>query len=417
MTAVMSERYTAVVGAFLVALGPVSLALYTPAMPVLVEHFGTSAAAIKLTITFYFIGYAVAQLICGPLSDAYGRRPVAFAFFLLHVVGSLLCVASPSIVWLLAGRVLQGVGAAAGIAIARAMVRDQFVGQSSVRIMNLIGLMLAIGPAIAPILGGLTLTLFNWRALFMIMVAYGIAATAVLAFAVRETNRSPDRAMARPAKFLRGYRTIFSDVAFLRAGLVLALMTGGIYTLAALLPFIMIDEVGLSPAAFGFGMLVQSGSYAFGSFLTGRLLSRYGPDHIIVIGLCFTIVSAVCFSLTGLTDPHFLTIMVPAGIWAMGLALIMPGATTRALADFPHMAGAAAAVIGFLQIGGGLAGSAVAALFTDPVDAVAVVLPVMGILALALHVGLRFGERRTVNSPEAVDRARAFSRDVDTGSG
>jgi DHA1 family bicyclomycin/chloramphenicol resistance-like MFS transporter len=405
MTAVMSERHTAVVGAFLVALGPVSLALYTPAMPVLVEHFGSSSAAIKLTITFYFIGYAVAQLICGPLSDAYGRRPIAFAFFLLHVVGSLLALASPDISWLLAGRVLQGVGAAAGIAIARAMVRDQFVGQSSVRIMNLIGLMLAIGPAVAPVLGGLTLTLFDWRALFMIMVAYGVAATAVLAFAVKETNRSPDRAMARPAKFLRGYRTIFSDLVFLRAGLVLALMTGGIYTLAALLPFIMINEVGLSPAAFGFGMLVQSGSYAFGSFLTGRLLSRYGPDHIIAIGLCFTMVSALCFSLTGLTDPHFLTIMIPAGIWAMGLALIMPGATTRALANFPHMAGAAAAVIGFLQIGGGLAGSAVAALFTDPVDAVVVVLPVMGILALALHVGLYFVERRAMPPPEAGDRA------------
>jgi DHA1 family bicyclomycin/chloramphenicol resistance-like MFS transporter len=405
MTAVMSERHTAVVGAFLVALGPVSLALYTPAMPVLVEHFGSSAAAIKLTITFYFIGYAVAQLICGPLSDAFGRKPVAFVFFLLHVVGSLVAISAPEISWFLAGRVLQGVGAAAGIAIARAMVRDQFVGQSSVRIMSLIGLMLAIGPAVAPVLGGLTLTLFGWRALFTVMVAYGLAATAVLTFAVRETNRSPDRAMARPSQFVRGYGTIFSDLGFLRAGVVLALMTGGIYTLAALLPFIMIDELGLSPAAFGFGMLIQSGSYALGSFVTGRILSRFGAHQIINFGLCFTVVSAVGFALNAFTGAHFLTIMIPAGIWAMGLALIMPGATTRALADFPHMAGAAAAVIGFLQIGGGLAGSIVAALFDDPCDAVIVVLPAMGLLAVAVHLGLRLFDRQPIEAPEAGGRA------------
>jgi len=401
MTAVMSERYTAVVGAFLVALGPVSLALYTPAMPVLVEHFGSSAAAIKLTITFYFIGYAVAQLICGPLSDAYGRKPVAFVVFLLHVVGSLVAISAPAISWFLAGRLLQGVGAAAGIAIARAMVRDQFVGQSSVRIMNLIGLMLAIGPAVAPVLGGLTLTLFGWRALFTIMVAYGLAAMAVLTFAARETNRSPDRAMARPSKFVRGYGTIFGDLGFLRAGVVLALMTGGIYTLAALLPFIMINELGLSPAAFGFGMLIQSGSYALGSFVTGRILSRFGAHQIINFGLCFTMVSAAGFALNALTGAHFLTIMIPAGIWAMGLALIMPGATTRALADFPRMAGAAAAVIGFLQIGGGLAGSIVAAFFGDPCDAITVVLPAMGLLAVAVHLGLRLFDRPRIEAPEA----------------
>src|SRR5690606_15568874 len=108
-TPMMSEMRTAVIGAFIVALGPVSLALYTPAMPALVGAFGTTPAAINLTLTVYFFGFAFAQLVCGPLSDAYGRRPVAIGFFSIYLAGSLVAAWSPTIGWLLAGRALQGV--------------------------------------------------------------------------------------------------------------------------------------------------------------------------------------------------------------------------------------------------------------------------------------------------------------------
>src|SRR5690606_12134000 len=165
-TPLMSEMRTAVIGAFIVALGPVSLALYTPAMPALVSAFDTTPAAVNLTLTVYFFGFAFAQLVCGPLSDAYGRRPVAIGFFSVYLTGSLVAAWSPSIGWLLVGRALQGVGVAAGVAISRAMVRDQFTGQTSARILNLIGRMLAVGPAVSPTLGGLTASAFGWHALF-----------------------------------------------------------------------------------------------------------------------------------------------------------------------------------------------------------------------------------------------------------
>lgn len=388
MSTVMSERYTAILGAFLVALGPVSLALYTPAMPTLVEQFETSPAAIKLTITAYFVGYALAQLICGPFSDAYGRRPVALVFFVLHFVGSVIAIVSPDIGWLLVGRVLQGTGAAAGIAISRAMVRDQFVGAASVRIMSLIGLMLAVGPAISPVLGGLTLSIFDWRALFVLMAVYAAVAISVLVFATRETNRRPEPAMARPAQFMRNYRMLLSDVAFLRAGFLLALVTGGLYTLATLLPFVMITEIGLSPVLFGLGMMLQSGSYALGSLLTARFISRIGAERIIKIGLGFILAASLGFAIALFREPSFVTVMLPVMLWAFGLSLTMPGATTNALANFPRVAGAAAAMVGFLQIGGGLAGSAISALFSDPYTALMTIMPVMGLLALLAHFGL-----------------------------
>ncbi|WP_267210695.1 multidrug effflux MFS transporter [Chelatococcus asaccharovorans] len=389
MQTVMTERYTAVLGAFLVALGPVSLALYTPAMPTLVDEFATSSAAIKLTITAYFIGYALAQLACGPLSDAYGRRPIAIGFFSLHLLGSLIALWSPSIGWLLAGRILQGTGAAAGIAISRAMVRDQFTGAASVRIMSLIGLMLAVAPAISPALGGLTLSLFSWRSLFALMAIYATVAIGVLLFAVRETNVRPDPAMARPRQFMASYRILLTDGAFLRAGFLLALVTGGLYTLATLLPFVLIGEVGLTPVLFGLGMILQSGSYALGSFLTGRFINYLGAERIIAIGLCFTFTASLGFFIALFREPSFTLVMIPVMFWAFGLALTMPGATTTALANFPRIAGAAAAMVGFLQIAGGLAGSALSAFFADPYIALMTIMPAMGFLAILVHFGLR----------------------------
>lgn len=389
-TPLMSEMRTAVIGAFIVALGPVSLALYTPAMPALVSAFDTTPAAVNLTLTVYFFGFAFAQLVCGPLSDAYGRRPVAIGFFSVYLTGSLVAAWSPSIGWLLVGRALQGVGVAAGVAISRAMVRDQFTGQTSARILNLIGLMLAVGPAVSPTLGGLTASAFGWHALFVIMVVYGIAVVVTLMLATRETNLSPDRALAHPSRMLRSYGTLLRDRRFLRAGLVLGLVTGGLYTLASMLPFVMIDRVGLTPTMFGLSMLCQTGAYTLGTVIVGRLLRRFEASRLIAVGLVFSICAAVGFGVgLRLYPPSFATVMTPVALWAFGIALVMPGVTTNALAGFPHIAGAAAAMTGFMQIGGGLVGSAVgAAFFSDPFVAMTTVLPLMAIGAVAVHAGL-----------------------------
>lgn len=384
----MSELRTAVVGALIVALGAVSLSLYTPALPTLVEAFATTPATIKLTLSVYFFGFAFAQLVCGPLSDAYGRKPVALAFYSVYLAGSVVAALSPTVAWLLAGRTLQGIGVAAGIAISRAIVRDQFAGQSSARIMNLIGLMLAIGPAVSPTIGGLILSAVGWQAIFLVMVVYGLAVVLVILFGVSETNRTPDRGLARPGQVVRTYARLLRDARFMRAGLVLGLTLGGIYTLAALLPFVLIDRVGLTPTQFGVGMIAQTGAYTLGAALTGRLLRRVDASRLVPAGLGLVLVAGAALAIgLRLLPPTLLTVMGPVALWAFGNALIIPGATTAALAGFGAIAGAASALTGFLQIGGGLAGSGLAALlFADPLDALTTVLPAMAVLALAAFV-------------------------------
>ena len=292
MKPLMSETRTAVIGALIVALGSVSMALYTPAMPTLVEVLQTTPAAIKMSLSVYLFGFAFAQLVCGPLSDAFGRRPVALGFFSIYVLGSVIAVVSPSITWLLIGRALQGIGVAAGVAISRAIVRDQFTGQSSARIMNLIGLMLAVGPAVSPTIGGVLLSTLGWHSIFLVMVVYGIVALLVMGFWCVETNVAPNPAQAYPGQILRNYAMLLRDRGFMRGSLVLGCAVGAFYTMAVILPFVLMEKIGLTPTQFGLVMLAQTGSYALGAAVTGRLLRRIEVMRLVPIGLILD----CCFS-------------------------------------------------------------------------------------------------------------------------
>ncbi|MCY1706583.1 multidrug effflux MFS transporter [Pannonibacter sp. SL95] len=385
----MSERRTAALGAALVAIGPVTMALYTPAMPVLAEAFDTSRSMIKLTLTAYFAGFALTQLICGPLTDAFGRRPVTLAFLLLYLASTLLATFAPTVEWMIVARTLQGIGAAVGISVSRAIVRDQFTGQTSARIMNTIGTMLAIGPAISPTIGGLTLELFGWREIFWFMVVYGVVLMLAVALWMAETNRFIDRANLRPARLVSNYITLLRDPSFLRPSLLVGFGIGSIYTLATILPFVLIDQLGLSPSQFGFGMMVQSGSFISGTLVTGRLLRRVEADRLIPYGLTGLVLASTAMVATHQLLPmSFLAVMLPVGLFAFSLATVLPAAMTTSLQGFPQMAGAAASMTGFLQFGTGILGSALAAWLGDPSLAMLIVAPGMPMLAVLSYLAL-----------------------------
>lgn len=383
----LTERFAGALGAMLVALGPISMALYTPAMPTLVDVFGTTMSAVKLTLTSYFAGFALAQLVVGPMSDAYGRRRVAAAFVALYVVGSLAAAFSGTVEQLFLARLVQGIGAAAGVAISRAIVRDCFVGQQSARIMNAIGIWLAVGPAISPTLGGLILATLGWHAIFVAMIVYGVALLAVILALMPETNRAPDPARARPAGLAKAYGILGRDLRFLRPSLIMGLTVGALYALGTMLPFVLIGTVGLTPTEFGMGMLFQSGSYILGGITTRMLLKRFDAGRLVLPSLALCALGGVMMAVSlHLAPPSFLGVMLPVAVFAYALAFFMPAMTTEALAPFPAMAGAASALMGFLQMGGGFAGSAVASLFADPVAALGTVMPAMTVAGLLVGI-------------------------------
>jgi DHA1 family bicyclomycin/chloramphenicol resistance-like MFS transporter len=367
---VMSARRVSAIGGMLTAIGPVSMSIYTPAMPEIVTAFGTTEAAVKMTLTLYFGGFACAQLLAGPLSDALGRRPVTFAFMSVYFVASLVALAAPSVEVLMIARLFQGVGAAAGVIIARAVVRDLFQGEESSRILNVIGIILSVGPAVAPTLGGLLLTGFGWRSIFVTMAGIGLLVIGVTAPGRRHWPNL--RAVTRV------YGEILREPRFLTATIVIAGAVGALYAQATFLPFILMGRVGLTPAQFGLGMLFQTGAYFGASLLARWLMARIGADRLVGPGVICCALGGLGMTLLHVWEPSFARVMVPVAIYAAGIGFVMPAMMTASMAPFPKAGGAAASMTGFIQMGSGLVVGSLGALMGDPVLAMATLIPMMG---------------------------------------
>lgn len=383
----MSERRVAIFGAVLTAIGPISMAISTPAMPEMVRAFGTTEAAIKLSLSFYFGGFALAQLLAGPASDAFGRRKATLSFMAIYLIGALISVFATSVEALLIGRLIQGIGASVGVTVARAIVRDLFTGGEAARIMNLVGIMVAIGPAMGPTIGGLSLAAFGWESVFVLMVVFGVGIVASVFFLLCETT-VPDRSRMRPARLIAGYRETLSEPRFIATALILGGSVGALYAQSTMLPFVLIGAVGLTPTQFGLAMLMQSGAYFAGSLTLKQVSNRIGGTGAVRLGLAFIGIGALLMlSWNNLLPATLISIMGPVAICTFGLAFITPQVVTMALAPFPHIAGSASALMGFIQMSFGFAGGVAAAAIGSPVFAFSIVIPTMELIAIAGYLG------------------------------
>ncbi|WP_262518673.1 multidrug effflux MFS transporter [Agrobacterium fabrum] len=390
---IMSTKRTAILGALLTALAPISMAIYTPAMPELTRVFATNESAIKLSLSLYFAGFAVAQLLSGPASDAFGRKQASLVFLSIFLGGGLLAIFAPTIEVLLLARLIQGIGASVGMTVARAIVRDQFTGAEASSIMNLIGIMLAVGPALGPTIGGLSLAAFGWKSVFFLMAGLGAAAIFSVVIFLRETT-VPDKSLIRPRRLLSAYGNLLTEPRFLLAALVLGGSIGALYAQATMLTFILINTVGMTPTAFGIGMLMQTGAYFFGSIALRYIAPRLGDRRSVMLGLCFSGTGGLLILLSVfLIPPSFFSIMGPVAVATVGIALLTPSMVTAALAPFPHIAGSASAMMGFIQMGSGFAGGTAASLIGSPLTGFGIVIPVMEFTAVASYIGFRIVSR------------------------
>ena len=393
----MSPQRTAIIGGLMVTTGPLSLTLYSPALPSIVADLGTTEAGGKLTMSVYFAAFALSQLICGPLSDRFGRRWVGAAFFLVYVLGSLVCAMAPNLEVLLAGRLLQGFGVSAGVALSRAMVRDQFAGMQAIRILTMVNLILTVAPAVSPTLGSLILLFGSWHLMFLVMAGFGLAIIAMLGFGARETLPEAARIGLHPASIVHNYARLLAARDFMLPAMVLAMAFGGFYGFSALLPFILIDRIGLTPLQFAMAMLIQTGSFIAGNVLAGRLARHFDGPRLVLLGLVFLALGGLGFALAPRLFPDsVIATMAPVSLWMLALAAIGPSATASAMARHGHVAGSAGALTGFFQMGGGFVASLLAStLFADAQTALTTLLPVlaaMGIVLALLHRQLYPGQ-------------------------
>jgi DHA1 family bicyclomycin/chloramphenicol resistance-like MFS transporter len=383
-----------IVGALLIAVGPLSMSLYSPAMTLLITALHTSEHAVRATITVYLFGFAAAQLICGPLSDRFGRRPILLACLVLYVLGSAASAAAGSVTALIAARLVQGVGACGGVALSRVMVVDKFAGNGAARIISLMSLILSIAPAAAPILGGSLITVTSWRVLFVLMAGYG-AVLLALVWWFPETNSRRDASATKLRSVAVNYAMLITSRAFIGQVVLTSLAVGGFYASQTLAPFVLMGKLGLSSPLFGLATASLMTSYLVGSLAVNRLLPYFAMARLVLAGALMVAVAALALAL-GL---RFLglgiaPIIAPMCLWMLGFSFIMPGVTTTALGLFPRNAGSASALMGSLQMAMGFAGSAIAGAFGNAVTALAIVPPALGVAAALAYLAANHRELR-----------------------
>lgn len=336
--------------AALSAVGPLSMDMYLPSMPEIASDLHAPMAEVGLTISSYLIGFAVGQILYGPVSDRHGRKPVLLGALALYFAASVACALSTSIEGLIAFRALQALGGSGAVVIARAIVRDLYAGARAGRELSLMGSVTALAPVLAPMIGGLLQSGLGWRSIFVVLVLSGATAFGVVWILLPETLPKRAAHPVSPRAMAQSYRVVAGNPAY-RAYLALASMSyAGLFAWISSASLVLQDLYGLTAAAFGFFFALGSLGYLAGTGLAAKLVVRHGLDTTIGIGSAalalggLAVTGAVALGLTSA-----LSIVLPVALFLAGLGMVLPQSVAGALTPFPERAGAASSLFGFVQ--------------------------------------------------------------------
>lgn len=336
----------------MVALGPISTDLYLPSLPSIGTAFGVSSAEVQLTLSVFLAGFAVSQLIYGPLSDRFGRRPVILAGIALYLAASLACALAPSIEVLILARFAQALGACVGPAIGRAAVRDIYGRERAARMLSYMGMVMALAPAFGPILGGFLEVWLGWRANFVALVLFALIILTASAAILPETNRWKSRDATRLGHLVGNYRGLLRHRNYVGYLLVVACAYAGIFAFISGSSFVLIGLLGLAPNVYGFCFATIVVGYMVGAFFSGRFSLAIGLERMVQLGTAVQAAGGllgVALYAAGIVTVT--SIVAPVMLFMVGTGLALPNAQAGAIGPFPHMAGAASALLGFFQMG------------------------------------------------------------------
>ena len=335
----------------LVALGQISISLYVPSMPSLVAEMGTSAERVGLTLSFFFVGFAMAQLVYGPLSDRFGRRPVLLGGVMFYLAASLVCATATTIEALIAARVVQGMGACVGPVLGRAIVRDIYGRKRAAQVLAYIGLAFAISPALTPIIGGYVQVWLGWRANFYLLTILAILVLWAVWLLLDETNRRPDPDALRPSAMARNYVGMLRTPEYVGYLLSVAFVFAGLMTYVVVAPFVFIDTIGLTPDAFGLVNMFNVVGFLIGTLAAGRLTLKVGLERMVGAGIVLCLLGAAAMAGTALAGHVSAAAIVwPLVVFTAGMGMVFPNAMAGAMGPFPRATGAASALLGFSQM-------------------------------------------------------------------
>jgi len=339
------------------AVGPLSLNILAPAMPGLIVTFGADAGAVQLTLSLFLFGMAVSQLVLGPLSDRFGRRPVMLAGLALTVAANFAALAATSITGLIVARAVQAFGATCGIVIARAVIRDLYERDRAASMIGWVTMAMVVAPMIAPLIGGVLDAAYGWWAIFVFVGLFAAAVLIWTMFVLPET-----RAVATSegiARFLADTKILLTDPKFIGYALVSTFNSAMFFTFIGGAPHVVVAIMHRSPAEYGIWFVILSLVYMAGNFAAGQWSAKFGVDFMIKAGVAITVLGAAVGVAWMLLDPYGgpAVVFAPQMIIGFASGFMLPNAIAGAVSVRPQAAGTAAGITGFMQMGLGAATS------------------------------------------------------------
>ena len=333
------------------ALGPFAMHLLVPAIPMLSADLAVPYGTGQLVVSVYLVGFSVAQLAYGPLSDRFGRKPVLLAGTGLFLVASAMCAFAQSIETLLAARMLQAVGGVAGMVLSRAIVADCFGRDRAAALLGYITMAIVICSLASPAAGGFIVgTAWGWRAGFLALLPPAFFTLLAIHFRLRETNLSPEKSLSLTT-LIRTYGALMRQRDFLAIAVAHALNSAAWFAFVATMPYVVVTLMGRPAHHYGLLICLVSIGYMCGNFIAGRFSARVGTRRMMIVGVSIMTLGGALVPVGAILGPDSLWGMfAPMTIIVLGGGIFMPNAMATALTTGTHNIGAASGLMGFIQM-------------------------------------------------------------------
>ncbi len=378
------------------AVGPLTTDMYLPSLPDIARLLDATTAQGQLTISSYLVGFAVGQIVYGPVSDRHGRKPVLLGAVALYGVASLACALSSSIDMLIAARFVQALGGSGGIVLARAIVRDLYAGSRAGRELSVIGAVMALAPVLAPIAGGILQTGLGWRSVFLTLVLVALIGAAVAVWLLPETLAQRAAEPVSLASMASSYAIVARNPAYLAYMGLASLSYAGLFAWISAASFVLQNIYGLTPLLFGFIFAVGSVGYGIGSTLSARLTHNFGIDGILGFGgIAVALGGLIMLGAVAAGLDSAAVLVLSMAVYLAGLGMVLPQSIAGALTPFPERAGAASSLLGFIQQSiAALCGALVGVLLGENAWPLAIAVALAGCATLALWLATHGVRRR-----------------------